>query len=448
MDLAFTPLTLPCGQVLKNRIAKAAMEENLATASQNLVPSQELIRVYQAWADGGSGLIISGNVMVDYRAVGGAAPVSTSRELVSEVRKDKAALAAYRDWASAATSNGTQFWLQLNHPGRQAFGPAKPRTIAPSPVAVDVGRMGKAFFNVPQEMTEDDIEDVIARFAYSARFAEEIGATGVQIHGAHGYLISQFLSPLTNQRKDRWGGSLENRARFLFEIVKAIRAAVSPSFAVALKINSADFQRGGFSQDDAEWVITQLNGIRADNGAGLDLVEISGGNYESPAMSGSPKERSGSSSTQKREAYFLDFAQRIAGVAQMPIMVTGGISRRDIVQKVVAPAPGQTADSVRTVAGMGTALGLMPDLPNRLARGEDPCPSLTAGTSWILPSTLVSLAKLRQISHCIYLIGQGKRPSPGVSQVWALIADWLRGRKQLQAYRALVVRISSSAASP
>jgi len=169
----------------------------------------------------------------------------------------------------------------------------------------------------------------------------------VQIHAAHGYLLSQFLSPLTNLRRDRWGGSLENRARLLLEIVQGIRQQVGERFAVSVKLNSADFQRGGFSTDDAKAVVEMLNPL------GVDLVELSGGSYEAPAMHGQARD----GRTLAREAYFLEFAREIVSVARMPVMVTGGIRRYPVVEQVLG--------SGVAVAGMATALAIDPDLPAR-----------------------------------------------------------------------------------
>lgn len=153
-------------------------------------------------------------------------------------------------------------------------------------------------------MTASDIADVERRFVTTAVLAERAGFTGVEIHAAHGYLLSQFLSPLSNRREDRWGGSLENRAWLLVDIVRGVRAAVSPAFAVAVKLNSADFQRGGFSPEDARAVVAMLAPL------GVDLVELSGGSYEAPAMMGAARD----GRTLAREAYFLEFARDIARI--------------------------------------------------------------------------------------------------------------------------------------
>ena len=208
-------------------------------------------------------------------------------------------------------------------------------------------------FPVPKPLDEAEIAALIQRFARTAVLAEQAGFTGVQVHAAHGYLLSQFLSPLSNRREDRWGGSLENRARFLLEVVKAVRAQVSPGFCVAVKLNSADFQRGGFEPSDARQVVLWLNELD------VDLVELSGGSYEAPAMQGDARD----GRTLAREAYFLEFAQEIAAIARMPVMVTGGIRRLPVVEQVLA--------SGVAMAGIGTALAVDPPCPPLAQRRDE-----------------------------------------------------------------------------
>lgn len=208
----FSPLALPSGALIRNRIAKAAMEENMADADH--APSEALLQLYQRWADGGAGLIITGNVMVDGRAMTGPGGV---------VLEDDRHLERFIAWADAARSRGVQMWMQINHPGRQMPAALGQPALAPSAVPLDMGALSKQFAP-PRAMTEADIEDVIARFIRSAELAERAGFSGVEIHAAHGYLLSQFLSPLSNRRDDRWGGSLQNRARLLLEIVQGVRA--------------------------------------------------------------------------------------------------------------------------------------------------------------------------------------------------------------------------------
>lgn len=321
----FSPLTLPNGAAIPNRIAKAAMEENMADGDH--APSVGLLRLYRAWAQGGAGLIITGNVMIDGRAMTGPGGV---------VLEDDRHLDRFRAWAEAGREGGGQLWMQINHPGRQMPAALGQETLAPSPVALDLGNLSKQFAP-PREMTAADIADVQRRFVATALLAERAGFTGVEIHAAHGYLLSQFLSPLSNRRDDQWGGSLENRARLLIDIVRDVKAAVAPEFAVAVKLNSADFQRGGFSPEDAQAVVAMLAPL------GVDLVELSGGSYEAPAMMGSARDER----TLAREAYFLEFAREIAKAATMPLMVTGGIRRREVAEQVIASGGGHCRDRDR-----------------------------------------------------------------------------------------------------
>jgi 2,4-dienoyl-CoA reductase-like NADH-dependent reductase (Old Yellow Enzyme family) len=399
----FETLTLPNGTVIPNRIAKAAMEENMANAEH--APSAALMQLYQAWADGGAGLILTGNVMIDRSAMTGPGGV---------VLEDASQLEAFRNWARIGRAKGAQVWLQLNHPGRQMMKNMGQETWAPSAVPLDLGKHSK-MFATPKAMTERDIHEVIARFVNAARLGEQAGFSGVQIHAAHGYLVSQCLSPLTNRRTDRWGGALENRARLLLDTVKAVRAAVSPNFSVAVKLNSADFQRGGFDAADAKRVVKMLNELP------VDLVELSGGSYEAPAMQGSARD----GRTLAREAYFLEFARDIAAIAKMPVMVTGGIRRIGVVEQVL--------DSGIAMAGIGTALAIKPDLPNAWREGEDPRPEI-APINW-KSKPLASLAAMAVVKFQLRRLSQGRQPNPGVSPFKALLLGQLRTASLTRKYR-------------
>ena len=228
-----TPLTLPGGTILKNRLVKAAMSEQLASVAGG--PTVELERLYERWARGGAGLLITGNIMIDSRSIG------EPRNVVVEDDRD---LAALRRWAAAAKANDTTAIAQINHPGRQTPTGLSSRVVAPSAVRVDFN----GAFAKPRALTSEEIPEIIERFAESARILVEAGFDGVQLHAAHGYLISQFLSPLVNQRTDDWGGDPERRRRFLLETTRATRAAIGPDRILAIKLNSADFQRGGFTE--------------------------------------------------------------------------------------------------------------------------------------------------------------------------------------------------------
>ncbi|OXS20084.1 2,4-dienoyl-CoA reductase [Pseudomonas fluorescens] len=408
----FEPLHLPNGQIIANRIAKAAMEENMADLNQ--APSRALKHLYKAWADGEPGLLLTGNVMIDRRAMTGPGGVALENE---------EHLDSFREWADVARAKGVHFWVQLSHPGRQTMANLGQQALAPSAIAMDLGSFSK-MFATPRAMTEEDIQDVIQRFATSARLAEKAGFSGVQIHGAHGYLISQFLSPLSNHRTDRWGGSLENRARLLLEVIHAVRASVSPSFCVAVKLNSADFQRGGFDAADARGVVEMLNPLP------IDLLELSGGSYEAPAMQGEARD----GRTLAREAYFLEFAKELASIATMPLMVTGGIRRLPIVQQVL--------DSGIAMAGIATALTLEPQLLKHWREGRDPNPQLKP-IQW-QRKPLAALATLAVVRDQMRRLSRGRLPRPKVAPCMALVRDqWFIARRTRQ-YRAAMTIWSAS----
>ena len=399
----FRILNLPNGQTIANRIAKAAMEENLANTDQ--VPDQALLRLYQAWAEGEAGLLLTGNVMIDRRAMTGPGGVAL---------EDERHLKRFRQWASVGRAGGAHFWMQLNHPGRQTMANLGQQALAPSAVALDLGQFSKMFAE-PKPMGEDDIQEVIRRFATSAALAEKAGFTGVQIHAAHGYLLSQFLSPLTNRRTDRWGGSLENRARLLLSVVEAVRKVVSPQFCVSVKLNSADFQRGGFDADDARQVIQWLNEQP------IDLLELSGGSYEAPAMQGEARD----GRTLAREAYFLEMAGELASVARMPVMVTGGIRRLAIVEQVL--------DSGIAMAGIGTALAVEPHLVKHWREGKHSHPQLPP-IQW-KRKPLAALASMAVVKFQLHRLSRGRKTRPEVSALWALIVDRLYIGKRTRQYR-------------
>ncbi|MHA6194680.1 NADH:flavin oxidoreductase/NADH oxidase family protein [Pseudomonas wadenswilerensis] len=404
----FDPLTLPNGAIIPNRLAKAAMEENMADAGH--APSPRLIRLYQAWAEGGAGLLISGNVMIDGRAMTGPGGV---------VLEDERQLKRFHQWAATGRAQGAQFWLQLNHPGRQMPANLGQPTWAPSAVPLALGTMSR-HFGMPRAMDDAMIAEVIQRFANSARLAEQAGFDGVQIHAAHGYLLSQFLSPLSNQRTDQWGGTLDNRARLLLEVVKAVRAVVSPSFAVAVKLNSADFQRGGFSAEDARDVVLRLNGLA------VDLVELSGGSYEAPAMQGDARD----DRTLAREAYFIEFAQELKDVARMPLMVTGGIRRRPVAEQVLA--------SGVAMVGIGTALALEPALPRHWREDIDSAPVLRPIT-W-KNKVLASMGNMAAVKFQLRRLSRGRSARPQVSPGWALLVQQLCTIVQARRYRYWATR--------
>jgi 2,4-dienoyl-CoA reductase-like NADH-dependent reductase (Old Yellow Enzyme family) len=400
----FSPLVLRSGLVLGNRIAKAAMEENMA--GQNQLPDDRLLSLYRRWGAGGAGLLITGNVMVHAEALTGPGGI---------VLDEGAPLPPFGQWAEAGKADGASMWMQINHPGRQVQAQMPGVVWAPSAVGVDLGKHSKRFGR-PVAMTAEQIGATVQRFAVAADCAERAGFDGVEVHAAHGYLLSQFLSPLSNRRTDQWGGSPQNRARLLLDVVRAIRSTVSPSFAVAVKLNSADFQRGGFGADDAQQVIAMLEPL------GVDLVELSGGNYESPAMAG----RAADARTQAREAYFLDLATDLAKTSPLPLMLTGGITRRETAEKALANGV--------AMIGMATALAVTPDLPGRWRAGREAAGQLRPVT-WS-DKTLASAASMALVRHQMRRIARGRNPALRTHPVHALACDQLAQRRALRRYRS------------
>jgi len=386
------PLTLRSGATLPNRLAKAAMSEVLGDATG--APTEALVRLYERWGRSGAGLLITGNVMVDRGGRG------EPNNVVIVDDRDRAML---RAWANVAQAHGARLWMQLNHAGRQS-----PRRLTRVPVAPSAVPM-KGFFGVfakPRALEAHEIEVLIARFAAAAVVAREAGFAGVQIHAAHGYLISQFLSSRTNRRDDAWGGDAARRSRFLLEIVRAIRAAVGPAFPIGVKLNSADFQRGGFTIDEAMEV------ARALDAAGIDLLEVSGGNYESPAMTGSGELPAAQrQSSREREAYFLDYARQIRAVVTTPILLTGGMRSRAVMDAALA------SGSV-DVIGLARPMTHTPDLPARLLDG-----SLAVAPSVKIRSRIRRLDDALQtmwFQAQIHELAKGKEPDLGLG-TWSAL---------------------------
>jgi 2,4-dienoyl-CoA reductase-like NADH-dependent reductase (Old Yellow Enzyme family) len=343
---------LPCGATIPNRLAKAAMTEGLATARG--VATAELERLYGLWSDGGAGLLLTGNIQIDRDHL------ERPGNVIIDGEPEEAQRAALATWARAATRNGNHCWAQLSHAGRQTLKMVNPHPKAPS--AVPLGLPGGQFGR-PVELTVPEIEHVVQRFGIAAAACKDSGFTGLQIHAAHGYLLSEFLSPRANRRIDRYGGELANRARMLLEVVRAMRAAVGPRFPVAVKLNSADFQKGGFAFEDSLQVASWLQE------AGVDLIEISGGTYEQPKLLGlagvEPEEQQQiAHSTLMREAYFVDFALAMQDAVSIPLMVTGGFRTRSAMEQALESG---AADLV----GIGRPLCVDTDAPARLLAGAN-----------------------------------------------------------------------------
>lgn len=420
MSDLFAPLLLPNGHTVPNRIAKAAMEENMADQSSGLgqVPGDRLVNLYRAWAEGGAGMIITGNVMVDPTAMTGPGGVVLQQGTLD----DGLVRARFERWAAAGKAGGASLIMQISHPGRQLYAAQGQEAVSASESKLDMGSDTLSnLFAEARAMTGDEIRGMIRRFAETALAARSSGFDGVEIHAAHGYLLAQFLSPLTNRRDDEWGGSLENRARLLLEIVRAVRDRVGDDFVLGVKLNSADFQTGGFDVADATRVVEWL-GKHA-----VDFVEVSGGTYESSAMMGESADGRVSESTHAREAYFLTFAEQIAKAATMPVMVTGGITRRDTAQTVIE-TPGIA------IVGLARALIITPDLPKRWHSGSAVSgPVQTVG--WKNPA-LRSLANMALAKANLRRLSQGKATKRRINPVLASLVQQKNQAVQTKRYKA------------
>ncbi len=371
------PLTLPCGAVVPNRLCKAAMTEGLAHPDGSA--SEELARLYGVWSDGGSGLLLSGNIQIDGDHLERPGNVVVDGEL------SDSAFNALAEMASQGTRAGNHLWAQISHAGRQTQKIVNPSPKAPSAVRI---RLPQSQFGEPVALTGSEIEALIGRFVNCAVICKRAGFTGVQFHAAHGYLLSQFLSPLTNQRKDEWGGSLENRSRALIRIVKETRERVGAEFPISVKLNSADFQKGGFEFDDslrvAQWLAE----------SGIDLIEISGGTYEQPRLLDLEgiepiEEQAIARSTMAREAYFVDFAKAMRDSLSIPIMVTGGLRRREVMAHVLKTG---AADMI----GLGRPLCIDTDGPKALLQGAETLNRYEDNLS-LLPRWLLWLTRFNTI---------------------------------------------------
>ena len=329
----FERLKLPCGVNLKNRIAKSAMSDSLGDGTGH--PTAEQIRLYQRWAEGGVAVSIIGEVQ------GSSAYPEKPGNLVLNEASD---LARFRELARQGGKNGTGLWLQLGHAGALAFAPtSNPK----GPSALDLPGLRCA------ELTADEIHRLPAEFARTARLAQQAGFGGVQVHAAHGFLLSQFLSPLFNKRNDEYGGPISNRMRPLLETVATARAAVGPDFPIAVKLNSSDQLQGGLDEGDA------LKVVEALDRSSVDLIDISGGTYFPGAKS--------ASDGAGRGPYFIEFAKRARKVTTKPLMLTGGFKTRTQAEDAVA-------SGAVDVVGLARALVLEPTLPDLWKAEQKPEP--------------------------------------------------------------------------
>ena len=392
MKLLNSPFKLPNGILLQNRIAKSAMSENMGTL--NNAPTKNLINAYKIWSQSEPGLLITGNVMIDSRAIG------EPRNVVVE---DYSNFELLQEWAKSIKGTKTHIWPQLNHPGRQAFSAINKKIVGPSSVSLKMGG-ASSMFKTPTPLTENEIWDIIKRFGVTAKIMKEAGFTGCQIHGAHGYLVSQFLSPLSNIRDDKWGGSIENRARFVVEIYREIRNQVGIKFPIGIKINSADFQKGGFTEEESMKVLQILSK------EGIDLIEISGGTYEKPAMVGIKQKKS----TKKREAYFLDYIDKARKITNKPLMLTGGFRSAKIMEQALI-------EDKLDIIGLARPYCLYTNLAKDILSGNLKYVDTPLPSSGIKMLDKLGGVELPWYELQIHRIGEGKKPNKELSGLAAFI---------------------------
>ncbi|MGI9275100.1 MAG: NADH:flavin oxidoreductase/NADH oxidase family protein [Endozoicomonas sp.] len=391
-----SPLQINDSVTIKNRIMKSAMSENLGDPQHN--PTAELISLYKAWAEGGVGLSVTGNVMIDRAALGEPNNVVLDRD---------SDLTNFRKWAALGSKNNTQLWMQLNHPGKQIPVFLSKEPVGPS--AIPLGHGLEKGFNTPRAMTDSEIQDTIDAFATSAGLAKDAGFTGVQIHGAHGYLVSQFLSPRHNQRDDRWGGSPENRMRFVLEVYRAIRAKVGSTFPVGIKLNSADFMKDGFSEEESMAV------VRALSEEGIDLIEISGGTYESPSMMGANVR----ASTLKREAYFLEYAEQVRKHTSTTLVVTGGFRSGKAMS-------GALTSGATDMIGVARPMTLMPDLPEQAMNNVDFSIKIQRPSTGVKALDRIAMLDITWYEAQLKRIGEGRSPRANLSS-WGVVLSTFAG---------------------
>lgn len=385
-----TPVKLRNNFVIPNRLVKAAMSENLA--NKNFLPDTELFRLYERFASSEAGLLITGNILIDKSALG---------EPNNVVLEESTPIDKFKEWVKVAKKSGSLIWGQVNHPGRQSPSLISKQPVAPSPIAVNAPF---GIFGVPRELKEEEILDIIQKFTNTAVKLKEAQFDGVEIHAAHGYLINQFLSPLSNHRKDKWGGSLENRMRFLIEIYRNMRAKLGKEFPIAVKLNSKDFQHGGFSEEDA----TEVGKILDQEG--IDLLEISGGTYEKAAMTGVHEKET----TRLREAYFLEFAHLLRKQVSCHMMVTGGFRTREGMDQAIT----EGIDLI----GLARTIAMDPLFPKKILSGESMGMMLKRVTAGIDLVDQAGALEIGWYQRQLLRMGEGKNPDPNLSN-WDAVSS-------------------------
>ncbi|EJD45599.1 FMN-linked oxidoreductase [Auricularia subglabra TFB-10046 SS5] len=394
-------LALPfSGRIAPNRVLKSAMSEKLASFSkedefERGEPSEALIRLYEVWGQGQIGIIVTGNIMVHRGHLETGGNVILDRD----IEKDYTPLLSRL--ATAAKAGGSLLLAQISHPGRQTPMSLQPHPVSASAVQLVMDAPDIGLFGVPHPLTMDEIKDIADRFAWASRVLYNAGFDGMQIHGAHGYLMVQFLSPHTNKRTDAYGGSVQNRARILYEIVDAVRAAVPDErFVISVKLNTTDFVRGGLSIEDS---IEVAKGLQAHR---VDLIELSGGSYETMAF------EHRSEKSRQRGAYFIEAAEVFKRhLTVSKLAVTGGFRSAEKMDQAIASG---TTD----VVGLGIPLCGEPHLIKDIFEGKvsDAKPNL-------LPGVWTQVAAAQKQLHAI---ARGEKPDEYTTP--EAVARWNQSR--------------------
>ncbi|KAK5328320.1 hypothetical protein LTR93_002105 [Exophiala xenobiotica] len=352
------PITLQLsGKVICNRIYRSPLSEYASTYDEDDIektgiPKPRYAELYQELADGGAGLICFGNIPIDRNNL------ENYNNAVLDPRNPWDPVKAFAPAIRAAKSRGAVCLPQVQFPGRQVPQFLNPRPRSASDVQLQPC-LNKTY-GKPTALTRTEINDLVARYVWAADLMAKAGADGIILHGAHGYILNQFLSPLTNRRTDEYGGSLENRARFILQIVNAIKSKLpSDRFVIAVKFNCQDFIAGGQSFAEqcvvAKWL----------EDAGVDFFDISGGTYESPAWRGNiMKELAERPSQKTRGSYFVEWAQEIKKVLSRAVIGTTG-GWRDAHRMAEAVEHGDV-----DMIGLGRTLREDPDFVNKAIKGE------------------------------------------------------------------------------
>ncbi|MBN2640317.1 MAG: NADH:flavin oxidoreductase [Victivallales bacterium] len=296
------------GISLRNRFVRSATNESMADVDSGMA-TPELIKVIDALAQGGVGMIISGHSYVSGEGQ------ANSRKLA--IDSDEC-IPGLNQLVKAAHHGGSAMIVQLAHAGAKAMDASG--AIGPSPIAI------KGDEQYCREMSTDDIKRIIEAFTAAAVRAQTAGFDGVQLHAAHGYLLSEFLSPYYNRRNDEYGGSISNRVRIIVEILKAVKDKCGKAYPVMIKINSEDFIPGGLNIDDS------LEAVKILQSHGLNAVEVSGGTPDS--IEGFDPIRKGLRSPEE-EAFYETAARRFKAELNIPVILVGGIRSLETAQRLI-----------------------------------------------------------------------------------------------------------------